>query len=45
MWETQAAFWPDFSKPLREATVASLAPKPDQGTDPEAEAMMNQLGR
>ena len=20
MWESQAAFWPDFSKPLREAT-------------------------
>ena len=21
MWESQAAFWPDFSKPLREATL------------------------
>jgi hypothetical protein len=21
MWESQAAFWPDFSKPLREATA------------------------
>ena len=21
MWETQAAFWPEFSKPLREATL------------------------
>jgi hypothetical protein len=30
-------------KPLRDATVASLAPKPPG--DPEAEAMMHQLGR
>ena len=30
-------------KPLREATVASLAPQPPG--DPEAEAMMHQLGR
>ena len=21
MWESQAAFWPEFSKPLREATL------------------------
>ncbi len=32
-------------KPLRDATVASLAPKPDQGTDPEAEAMMRGMER
>jgi hypothetical protein len=31
-------------KSLREATLASLAPKPDQGIDPEAEAMMHELG-
>ncbi len=30
-------------KPLREATVASLSPKP--AGDPEAEAMMHQMGR
>jgi hypothetical protein len=32
-------------KPLREATVASLAPKPEPKTDPEAEAMMHDMGR
>ena len=30
-------------KPLREATLASLAPQP--AVDPEAEAMMRELGR